>query len=119
MGWGGGRGTGSSQIKLNLLVIRCNLLPTDVRSYDSVAAPTCERITGTVLSHPSLSPPLSLLLRCAINLAPSVSEGSPKEKDSELSDKICGPNSGVCVSRLHVLIGYSWSVAQISATRSL
>ena len=38
-----------------------------------------------------------------INLAPSVSESSPKGNDFELADKISSQKSGV--SRLRVLIG--------------
>ena len=62
-------------------------LPTDVRSGDSEVESTClERFSLTVLS----------------NLASSVGESSPKENDSELSNRNVDRKSGV--SRLRVLI---------------
>ena len=80
---------------------RENAEPTDVRSVKSILVSMCsKRFFSLVHDQPS----------------PWVSESSPKENDSELSDKIDGRMSGV--SRRYVLIkrceaAHAWVVSAL------
>ena len=82
---------------------RENGLPIAVRSDESVAVPTCFECISLRLMYdrPGSFGELSSLMG----------------NDSELLCRNGGQNSSVC--HLRMLIGQSWSVTQISVTRSL